>query len=89
MDHELKPLIEELGVAINEALSESKDIPEVLAAIKRDGYDAFLALNATIVIQKREPEAGPPARTRGDGLKFKFSNEDVDFLRSMHISAKP
>jgi hypothetical protein len=57
MNHELKPLIEELGVAINEALGESEDILEILAAIKRDDYDAFLALNATIVIQKREPEA--------------------------------
>ncbi len=85
MDQKLKPLIEELGVAINESIDESKHIAEVIAEIKRGGYDVLCALNATIVIRKLEPEANLPARSAGS-LRSKLNPEDIDFLKSLHIS---
>ncbi len=85
MDQKLKPLIEELGVAINESLDESEHIAEVIAEIKRGGYDVLCALNATIVVRKREAEETVPARG-GSSFRSKLNTDDVDFLRSMHIS---
>ncbi len=84
MDQKLKSLIEELGVAINEALGESEHVAEVIAEIKRSGYDVLCALSATIVIRKLEPEAGLSARP-GGSLRSRLNAEDIDFLKSLHI----
>jgi hypothetical protein len=89
VDHQLKTLIEELGIAINEALGASKQIPDIIAAIEREGYDVSVGLNATAVLQNREPGVSAAPRHTGGRLNLRFSSEDVEFLKSMHISAKP
>ncbi len=48
MDPQLKQLMKELGEAINESLSDSEQIAEVVARIKEGGYDILLVLEATI-----------------------------------------
>lgn len=48
MDPQLKQLMKELGDAINESLSESQQIAEVVSRIKEHGYKIFLVLEATI-----------------------------------------
>src|SRR3954471_9896331 len=48
VEEPLKNLMQELGNAINDSLSESDRIAEAIGEIKRAGYDVFLVLEATI-----------------------------------------
>lgn len=54
VDERLKELMQELGHAINESLSDSDRIAEAIGEIKRAGYDVFLVLEATIGFNKRD-----------------------------------
>src|SRR5918992_605057 len=54
MDDRLKELMQELGNAINESLSDSERIGAAIGEIKRAGYDVVLVLEATIGFNKRE-----------------------------------
>lgn len=54
MDEKLKELMQELGNAINESLSDSERIAAAIGEIKRAGYDVFLVLEATIGFNKRD-----------------------------------
>ncbi len=54
MDEKLKVLMQELGNAINESLSDSDRIAEAIGEIRRAGYDVFLVLEATIGFNKRD-----------------------------------
>ena len=54
MEERLKSLMQDLGNAINESLSESERIAEAIGEIKSAGYDVFLVLEATIGFNKRE-----------------------------------
>lgn len=53
LDDRLKELMQDLGNAINESLSDSDRIAEAIGEIKRAGYDVFLVLEATIGFNKR------------------------------------
>ncbi len=68
MDDRLKELMQELGNAINESLSDSERIAGAIGEIKQAGYDVFLVLEATIGFNKRDeseeetaPEVGGSA----------------------------
>lgn len=52
MDPQLKQLMKELGDAINQSLSESQQITEVVSRIKEHGYKIFLVLEATIGVSR-------------------------------------
>ena len=73
MDEPLKNLMQDLGNAINDSLSESDRIAEAIGEIKRAGYDVFLVLEATIGFNKRDDgneasedePAAEPERKRG------------------------
>ena len=56
MEERLKQLMQELGNAINETLSESDRIAAAIGEIKRAGYEVFLVLEATIGFNKREED---------------------------------
>lgn len=96
LDERLKELMQELGNAINESLSDSDRIAEAIGEIKRAGYDVFLVLEATIGFNKREDgeqevEAGetePPAKRRFDTTKLKWTSQDHKFLRALKISTE-
>src|SRR2546429_4453106 len=87
VDEPLKNLMQELGNAINDSLSESDRIAEAIGDIKRAGYDVFLVLEATIGFNKRDdnatdeeeetPAAGAeePKRTFETTSKFKFTSQ--------------
>src|ERR1700721_2972867 len=57
VDEPLKRLMQELGNAINDSLSESDRIAEAIGEIKRAGYDVFLVLEATIGFNRRDEHA--------------------------------
>jgi len=100
VEEPLKQLMQELGNAINDSLSESDRIAEAIGQIKRAGYDVFLVLEATIGFNKRdedsesdddevaeETEVRPEPR-RFETAKFKLTSQDERFLRALKISVE-
>ncbi len=57
MEEKLKVLMQELGNAINESLSDSDRIAAAIGEIRRAGYDVFLVLEATIGFNRRDDAA--------------------------------
>jgi hypothetical protein len=53
VEDNLKGLMQELGNAINESLSDSDGISGAIGEIRDAGYDVFLVLEATIGFNKR------------------------------------
>ena len=97
MDEPLKHLMQELGNAINDSLSESDRIAEAIGEIKRAGYDVFLVLEATIGFNRRDEEdesddesevmevQDEPKRFEATG-KIKLTSQDHRFLRALKIA---
>lgn len=88
VDKRLKSMIKELGDAINNSLSDSDQIAEVISRIKADGYDVFVVLEATIGFneaEEGEEQEKQPAMRRTSG-NFKMTSEDRKFLKSLRIS---
>jgi hypothetical protein len=96
LDDRLKDLMQELGNAINESLSDSERIAAAIGEIKRAGYDVFLVLEATIGFNKRSEseEDGEEAAVDEDSEtlrieppdKIRWTNQDHKFLRALKIS---
>src|SRR6266851_8881785 len=96
LEERLKILMQELGNAINETLSDSDRIAEAIGEIKRAGYDVFLVLEATIGFNKRdgeelgegsgEEEDSEAPRTFEATGKIKFTTQDHKFLRALKIA---
>ncbi|HXA52857.1 MAG TPA: hypothetical protein VNV86_21215 [Candidatus Acidoferrum sp.] len=98
MDEPLKNLMQELGNAINDSLSESDRIAEAIGEIKRAGYDVFLVLEATIGFNRRDEASEDeeeteqvegteePKRTFETTSKIKFTSQDHRFLRALKIA---
>ena len=94
MDDRLKDLMQELGNAINESLSDSERIAAAIGEIKQAGYDVFLVLEATIGFNKREEgeegESETESETTIQGFesagKIKLTSQDHKFLRALKIA---
>jgi hypothetical protein len=90
LDDNFKRLIKELGEAINESLSESERISEVLARIRASGYDLFLVLEVTIGFNKRgEANLIHRQKLSADPRQepvFRLTSQDAQFLRALRIS---
>jgi len=83
----MKQLMKELGSAINESLSESEQIAEVISRIKAGGYDVFLVLEATIGFNRRDDEeSAKPAAHDKTEVEFSINAQDQKFLKSLKIS---
>lgn len=92
--------MQELGNAINEALSDSERIAEAIGDIRQAGYDVFLVLEATIGFNKRDdseeedsgevettaPDTSDSKRPPKGSGKIKLTNQDQKFLRALKIS---
>jgi hypothetical protein len=88
VDPQLKQLMKELGDAINESLSDSEQISEVVSRIKEGGYDIFLVLEATIGVSKqgeKSPDKTSLVTTLSTNPEFKVSDQDLKFLKSLRI----
>ena len=99
VEEPLKHLVQELGNAINDSLSESDRIAEAIGEIKRAGYDVFLVLEATIGFNRRDEGAGeeeeeiegsepaePKLRKFETTGKIKLTSQDQRFLKALKIS---
>ena len=79
--------MKELGDAINESLSDSEQISEVVARIKEGGYDIFLVLEATIGVSKQGEKSDKTSlvTTLSTNPEFKINDHDLKFLKSLRI----
>jgi hypothetical protein len=92
LDERLKELMQELGNAINESLSDSDRIAAAIGEIKRAGYDVFLVLEATIGFNKRDDSEGDEVSqdiremSKSElAAKMKLTSQDQKFLRALKI----
>jgi hypothetical protein len=81
----MKNLIQKLGEAIHETVSESEDIAVVVKDIREQGFDVLLMLEATIGLNEVESgsEQSQDVSEEGEGP---FTGSDLSFLRSLRIS---
>lgn len=87
VDKRLKSMMKELGDAINNSLSDSEQIADVISRIKDGGYDVFVVLEATIgVNQHDEEESEELAETSQSAAAFNVTSQDLKFLKSLRIS---
>jgi len=81
--------MKELGEAINESLSDSEQIAEVVSRIKEGGYDIFLVLEATIGVskqgEKKTSDKTSLVTTLSTNPEFKINDQDLKFLKSLRI----
>jgi hypothetical protein len=92
LDENFKKMIKELGDAINESLTDSESVADVIGRIRTAGYDLFLVLEVTIGFNKREGANRAPGEKDvavANGKKeFLLTNQDTQFLRSLKISVE-
>ena len=90
MDQTLRQLIQKLGEAIHDSVSESDQISGVVQEIKEYGYDVLLMLEATIglnEVETAEGEQDGEGAAGGEGAGA-FTAQDVHFLRSLRIAVE-
>lgn len=85
MNGRIKELIQQLGEAIHESVSESEQISGVVREIREEGFDVLLMLEATIGLNEVTDED----EVEGDDVAEPgetFTRNDVSFLKSLRIS---
>ena len=88
MDDKLKGMMQELGNAINESLSDSEGISGAICEIRDAGYDVFLVLEATIGFNKRAIGGEPTAALAAPEFagRVTWTAADQQFLKALNIS---
>jgi uncharacterized protein (UPF0335 family) len=89
LNQQVKELIQRLGEAIHESVSESDQISGVVREIREQGFDVLLMLEATIGLN----EVSEDEETEVDGgdelvSEGPFTNNDLNFLRSLRITTE-
>ena len=85
MNQKVKNLIQKLGEAIHESVSESENIAGVVKNIRDQGFDVMLMLEATIGLNQVETEGEEAAESHEDPLGA-FTRNDLTFLKSLRIT---
>ena len=84
---QVKKLIQKLGEAIHESVSESEDIAGVVKNIREQGFDVLLMLEATIGLNEVDAEETDTdedsEETVVDGT---FTSNDLNFLKTLRIT---
>ena len=96
MNKRLRSLIQKLGEAIHETVSESEDIASVVQDIRKQGFDVLLMLEATIGLNEveQQPKQLTASANSGGGETGEvdpatgFTTQDVNFLRSLRIAVE-
>jgi hypothetical protein len=82
----VKHLIQKLGEAIHESVSESEHIAGVVKNIRDQGFDVMLLLEATIGLNEVENEGRAAADSSREVLHAPFTRHDLTFLKSLRIT---
>ncbi len=90
MNQQVKDLIQKLGEAIHESVSESDQISGVVREIREQGFDVLLMLEATIGLNEVEEEAELETldAESGNDASGPFTRNDLTFLKSLRISTE-
>jgi len=88
VDKRLKSMMKELGDAINNSLSDSDEIADVISRIKAGGYDVFVVLEATVGFNSHSEDESEEAlsTTALSAAEFEMTSQDLKFLKSLRIS---
>ncbi len=86
LNQKVKNLIQKLGEAIHESVSESENIAGVVKNIRDQGFDVMLMLEATIGLNQVETEDDAAETATEDPLSA-FTRNDLTFLKSLRISS--
>ena len=86
MNQKVKKLIQKLGEAIHESVSESEDIAVVVRSIREQGFDVLLMLEATIGLNEVDAEEEETGESEVGDVAGPFTPHDVTFLKSLRIS---
>jgi hypothetical protein len=88
LNQRVKNLIQKLGEAIHESVSESEHIAGVVKNIRDQGFDVMLMLEATIGLNQVETEsdADPALDASSADPLGPFTRNDLTFLKSLRIS---
>lgn len=89
MNHDLERLMKQLGEAINDSISDSEQIAEVISRIRAGGYDIFVVLEATVGFHARESEPVLDESSPQREPELQISQQDAHFLKSLRISVDP
>jgi hypothetical protein len=86
-DEELKILMNKLGQAINENLTESTKVNVAIQNIRDAGYEVYLIIEAAAVgSEKRVRSSSEINATAEKKVKLRLTPEDAKFLRQLKIS---
>lgn len=88
-NQKVKNLIQKLGEAIHESVSESENIAEVVKDIREQGFDVLLMLEATIGLNEVDMDEAESVDVEGEAtesVEGPFTNHDLSFLKSLRIS---
>jgi hypothetical protein len=91
----MRKLVQKLGEAIHESVSESEHIAGVVQDIRKQGFDVLLMLEATIGLNElaeQQPvatqESSNAAGAEDQEGGRTFTAQDVHFLRSLRIAVE-
>ncbi len=89
LNQQVKDLIQKLGEAIHESVSESDQISGVVREIREQGFDVLLMLEATIGLNEVAEDAeSPDVEDGADETTGTFTRNDLTFLKSLRISTE-
>ena len=93
LNPKMRKLVQKLGEAIHESVSESEHIAGVVQDIRKQGFDVLLMLEATIGLNElaEQQPAGTVEPSKAEGAEAAdgdrtFTPQDVHFLRSLRIA---
>jgi hypothetical protein len=89
LNQQVKDLIQKLGEAIHESVSESDQISSVVREIREKGFDVLLMLEATIGLNEvQEDSEDVEADEEADTADGPFTRNDLTFLKSLRITTE-
>ena len=90
MNQQVKDLIQKLGEAIHESVSESEPIADVVRELREQGFDVLLMLEATIGLNEVDDKDDADTKSEDDPghevIEGSFTRNDLTFLKSLRIT---
>jgi uncharacterized protein (UPF0335 family) len=86
---QVKDLIQKLGEAIHETVSQSDQISDVVREIREQGFEVILMLEATIALNEVEDDDAVGETEEAEVVEAgAFTRNDLTFLKSLRITAE-